>query len=914
MISMFRKLWWLFQRRNKEAELQEEIQFHLDEESDEREAEGLGGDEARLAARRDFGNIAIVQEETRAAWTWTLWEQFVQDVRYSFRTMLANKSFTALAVLSLALGIGANTAIFSFMDSILLRTLPVPDSDSLVTLRTFMPKSENHGMNRHDNGYRDATGAYGPVFAYPAFEMLRDASSVFSTLFAYQSAGDVNVGIGRRSEIARGELVSGEYFRGLGIAPGAGSLILPDHDQTGVSPVVVLSFAASQKWFGDPSRAVGQFLSINNVQFDVIGVTPPEFFGVDPAAAPDLYLPMHTDVLIEPPQARSRVQQRYIDPNYEWLVVTGRLRPGITAAAAQLALSPQFSEWMRTVNTIRSRRNLPSLVVKETSGGLDGLRRRYSKSLYVLLTLVGLILAIACANIANLLLARAAARKREMGVRLSIGAGRSRIIRQLLTESIVLASLGGAVGVAIAVWGMRFITLLLANGNENFTLRAELNWHVLSVAAGLSILAGLLFGLAPALQSTRIDLAPALKASRTGGQGSRHFHYFNLSRILVAAQIAFTLLILVAAALFSRSLSNLESIQLGFNRESVLTFQLNARQAGHQDPEIIEFYSRLRKQFSELPGVRGATLSGLPLIGSGSSVNDVVEPGGKKLNSQIMSVGSSFFSTMQIPILLGREIDDRDRAGAPMVAVVNQTFAKKVFGDQNPIGRYVLQPGGCSTCNMDIEIVGLAADALYGTLLGPMPPVVFFPFMQSTGPNAAMVYELRTAGDPLSYIAGVRELVRQADMRTPVFDVKTQTARIHGTIGQEITFARLCRAFAILALAIACVGLYGTMWYNVARRTGEIGIRMALGAQRTRVVWMVLREVLLVVAVALAVSVPTALAASKLIESFLFGVTPRDSAAMVAAIAILVGATLIAGYLPARSASRIDPIIALRHD
>jgi macrolide transport system ATP-binding/permease protein len=493
-----------------------------------------------------------------------------------------------------------------------------------------------------------------------------------------------------------------------------------------------------------------------------------------------------------------------------------------------------------------------------------------------------------------------------------LGAGRLRIIRQLLTESVLLAVLGGALGVAFAIWGIRFLTLLLANGRENFTLRAELNWHVLAVVAGLSLLTGVLFGLAPALQSTRMDVMPALKESRTGEARGHGFGRFGLSRILMVSQIAVTLLILVAAGLFLRTLSNLASIQLGFNRENVLTFQLNARQAGHSDPEIVAFYEDLRTQFSDIPGVRAASLSNYALIGMGTSAGNVLVAGATQ-NGRILTIGAAFFSTMQIPLLMGREIDERDRLGSPMVAVVNEAFARRSFGDRNPLGQHIAMEYECPKC--DIEIVGVSANTLYGDLKGKVEPTVYLPFAQGGwGPVQQMVYELRTAGNPLNYVHAVHDLVQRADQRLPLSNVKSQSAWINQEINQEITFARLCTAFAILALAIACVGLYGAMSYRVARRTGEIGIRMALGAQRGRVVWMVLREVVLLTAVGLAISVPTALAASKLVASFLFEMKPNDPWALIGAGVTLLTAAILAGYLPARNASRIDPLIALRHE
>jgi predicted permease len=540
----------------------------------------------------------------------------------------------------------------------------------------------------------------------------------------------------------------------------------------------------------------------------------------------------------------------------------------------------------------------------------------------VLLTLVGLILAIACANIANLFLARATARRREMAVRLSMGAGRLRVIRQLLTESALLASLGGVLGVLFAVWGIRFLTVLLANGRDNFTLHAELNWHVLGVTLALSLLTGVLFGLAPAIHSTRVDVMPVLKETRGSERSTRVRHTFlrvSLSQILVVTQIAISLLMLVAAGLFVRTLSNLQSIELGFNRENVLLFNLNARQVGHADPEVASFYSDLQKRFATIPGVRNASLSNSALVGGGTMGLPISVPGIDRFPSNsVLTVGPSFFSTMQIPILLGREIDERDQPGSPAVAVVNEAFAKAAFGDQNPLGQHVrLGPFGLAgmAAARDLEIVGVCKNARYGSLKQDFAPILYYPYYQGTFPPVTqMTYELRTAGDPLAYANAVREMVHQADPRVPVYALRTEAGQIDQTINQEITFARLCSGFALLALLIACVGLYGTMSYSVVRRTSEIGIRMALGAQRGRIAGMVLRQVFTLAIIGLAIGLPVAFATSKLVESFLFGMKPDDPIAIGAAVSVLVTAAVLAGYAPARRASRIDPMVALRHE
>jgi macrolide transport system ATP-binding/permease protein len=920
MTSFFRKLKWLIGRRGKEAELREELEFHLDEEIEERRATGVADDQAKWEARRDLGNVALLKEDTRSAWGWTMIEQLGQDLRYAFRTMSASKSFSLLAILSLALGIGANTAIYSFMDSILLRSLPVSDPESLVVLNWHAKSAEWGSFVMHSiNGYTHddpKSGTTAGIFPYPAFELFQKNDGIVSSVFAYHPARDLNVTFKGQAEVARGEYVSGDYFRGLAVLPAAGRLILPDDDRAGAPAVAVISFSMSQRRFGGPANAAGQSILINNLPFVVTGVTPHGFFGVDPGAAPDVYLPIHADLPAGTGRQYADQAEQYLDRNYYWIEVMARLRPGVSLVEAQAALAPAFQNWVAsTAGTDVERTNLPSLVVNPGAAGLDSLRRRYSEPLYVLLALVGLILAIACANVANLLLARAAARRREIALRLSVGAGRFRVVRQLLTESVLLASLGGLLGILFAVWGIRFLTLLLANGDEHFTLHAELNWRVLGVAIGLSLLTGVLFGLAPATRSTRVDVISAMKETRVGlPAGRRLFGRISLSHALVIGQIALSLLMLVAAGLFVRTLTNLESIQLGFNRENLLLFELDARKAGHKDPEITAFYGDLLKRFSAIPRVRDASLSNQPLIEAGYGLGLVVHGKPGSAANRMLVVGPGFMKTMQIPIVAGRDIDERDQPGSPPVAIVSELFAKVNFGDENPMGQHVMLGPPAGRPLRDMEIVGIAKNVRYGGLRDKARPVIYIPYNQGVPRPEEMVYELRTAGDPLALVNTVREIVHQADSLVPLSNVKSQVQEIDQTINQEIIFAELCTAFAILAMVIACVGLYGTVSYNIARRTGEIGIRMALGARRGHVVWMVLRGVIILAIVGLAISVPTAFGTTKLVASFLYGTKPNDPLALTGAVAILLGAALLAGYLPARKASRIDPMVALRHE
>jgi predicted permease len=854
--------------RRSEA-LREEMELHLAEKTAELEADGMMPERARAEAHRRFGNAGLKHEESREIWMTRFFSELGQDVRYGFRTLTANKAFSALAVLLLALGIGANTAIYSFMESILLRSLPVAHPESLVVLNWHSrPPQDASGEWVHViHGVQgilwpgDKGALVSGMFPYAAFETLREENPVFSTLFGYFNGLTRNLVVRGQATSASTEYVTGEYFHGLEVLPAAGRLIDSEDDRPGAAPVAVINFATSQNRFGGPPNAIGQSILVDNIPFTVIGVAPPEFFGVDPAAAPDLYLPVHTNLLTE----GARAAGMYNDGNFYWIEMMGRLRPGVSMAQAQAALAPRFHQWVATTaKTDGERAKLPTLILNPGAEGLGSLRRQYSKPLYVLLAMVGLILAITCANIANLLLARAAARRREMAVQLSLGAGRFRVARQLLTESVMLASLGGAFGVLFAIEGVRWLTVLLSRGQENFTLHAELNWSVLGVTAALSVVCGLLFGLAPAIQSTRPDVMPALKNGRGGGPRRRAQH------VLVVAQIATSFLLLVAAGLFVRTLNKLHSIQLGYARENILLFSLNARQAGHRDPEMATFYANLRKRFESIPGVSSATFSQSSIISAGmagGAYRGTMKIGGVTVSGAgVMTAGPRFMTTMQIRILDGREIDERDQTGSPPVAVISERLARTYFGNENPVGRRITFEDE----KRDLEIVGVSANVRYGGLKQGSSMTVFTAASQSSPDR--VTYALRAPGDPLRYVRSVHEIVREADSGIPVTNVITQAAEIDRTISREATFANLCTGFAVP------------------------------------------RRVLLLAAVGLAVSVPAALTASRLVKSFLFGTQPNDPAILALAGVVLLSAAILAGYAPARRASRIDPLAALRQE
>ncbi|MBV8896407.1 MAG: ABC transporter permease [Acidobacteriaceae bacterium] len=916
MRELWRRLRWFAHRTEFERDLEEEMRHHL-----ALKAENAGNG---TAANRQFGNVTLLKERSRAMWTGVFAEQVVQDIRYALRAMQGNKLFTALAIVSLALGIGANTAIYSFMDAILIRAMPVKQPEQLAILLWSTTKEWPAVAHDQDGtAYGEpGRGTTSPNYPYPSYEFLRTNNRVFSTLFGYAQAGRLNVVIDGQAQLGQGQYVSGNYFSGLGIEPAAGRLIAPDDDRLGAAPIVTIAYDLWQQRFGGRADAVGKTILINGAAFVITGITPPEFYGVEPQSAPVVFIPIH-DLSIVNTNRDFDMKKAFADGNAYWIEMMARLKPGITLAQAQTETAAQFQQWVaHTATTEKERATLPHLWLQEGKSGVDALRREYSKALYTLMTMVALILTIACANLANLLLARATARRREIAVRLSLGAGRLRVIRQLLTESLLLSLFGGLLGMFLGSAGVRFLTLLLANGNPNFTLRAQLDWRVLAFTLAITFLAGLLFGIAPAIQATKVDVTPALKETRASSATARKRHFglrVGASHVLVTSQIAISLVLVAAAGLFVRTLENLHSVDIGFNRDRLLVFDLNAATAGYKDAELPGFYDELRRRFAALPGVRSATVADIALISDSTSSTDVKIPGapvveGQRASTSHVRIGPDFFQTLQIPLLAGRPIDDRDRVGVPGAAVVNEVFAKKFFPGQWPIGRrFALSAVRTGT---GFEIVGIARTTRYSSLKGEIPPVVYTSYLQTpkTWPFQHAYFELRTAGDPLALAETVRRIVHDVAPQVPIAHITTQSKIIEQTIVHERTFASLCACFGALALLMACVGLYATQAYAVTRRTGEIGIRMALGAERRRVVWMVVREVLLLSVAGVLIGLVAVWQTTTLLESFLFGLKAHDALTFEGAAAILMLSAVLASYGPARRAARVDPMVALRHE
>ena len=843
-----------------------------------------------------------------------------QDLRYGSRMLLKNKAFTAVAVLSLALGIGANTALFSLIDAVLLKMLPVREPKELVLFHWFSgPRAmfrSHDGNLKRDPVTKEMTST---SFSYLTFEQLRDANESLSQVFAFAPIEQLNVNVDGQAEIAGGQLITGAYYEGLGVRALIGRTITPGDDAAQADPVVVITDRYWQRRFNRDSNIIGRTINVNNVGFTVIGVTPPEFFGALEVGQPaDLSIPMSSEPLI-------RSGSRDLTQSWFWWVrIMGRVKPGVTAEQARANLEPAFQRsaldgWNAVVASARAQgqtlssdpRDTPLLRVSSGSQGLVDARRSYSEPLAILMIVAASVLLIACANVANLLLARAGARQKEIAVRLALGASRWRLLKQLLTESVLLAMLGGAAGVLFAYLGKDTLLSLRPWGGSELVLDLRIDLRVLAFTIAVSLLTGILFGLAPALRATRVDLSPALKDNaRSLASASRPL----LTQALVVVQVSLSLVLMIGAALFVRTLTNLEAVDVGFNRENLLLFRVDPRLSGYQSARIPDLYQRMTERIEAVPGVRSATMSRHPLLsGSARNSNITVQGDANQSDEPVYSntVAANFLETMEMPLLLGRGLSIHDDARAPKVAVINQAMARKYFGDTNPIGRR-FGFGGRPENAGQIEIVGVVRDAKYTGLRQDIPPTAYTSYLQET--PGQITFEVRTAGDAGAMAASIRDAVREVDSNLPLFDVKTQSQQAAESLMQERLFATLSSFFGVLAMLLACVGLYGVMSYGVTRRTNEIGIRMALGATSPRVMRMVMRETMLMVGIGVTIGLGTAMAVTRLIVTMLYGLAPTDPVTISIAVVLMIAVAAVAGYIPARRASRVDPMIALRYE
>ena len=836
----------------------------------------------------------------------------IKDIQYGVRNLVKRPSYTAIALITLALGIGANTAIFTLLNAVTFKPLPVNKPEELV----LFEDSTGEGTSNGD----PFTGEW-RRYSYAAYQFFLEHDQNYQGLSAFRT-GESRVSVNSsqtqsgESQRARSHLVSGNYFSVLGVNAFRGRVLTPADDKPGAPPAAVMSYGYWQEqWNSDPN-IVNREILLNGKSFTVVGVAPPEFFGIRVRRSPDLWVP-----LIFQPQIEMR--SSYLEqPRFYWLNFVGRLKPGVQIGQAQASANISLHQFLANQAgsnpTDDVQKSINSSYVKLAPGarGISGLRTLYSKALQMLMVIVGVVLLIACANVGNLLLSRAAARKAEMSLRLALGASRYRIVRQLLTESLLLAVIGGACGILFAQWGVKVLVSLVAK-------TAPLNVHpdlgVLGFTAAISLFAGVIFGMVPALQASKTDLTTAIKekSSRTGRRGPR----FSLASALVVAQVGLSMVLLAGAGLFARSLMKLQEENLGFNRDNVLLIGIDSRLGGYKPTELSGLYRQILDRLKEVPGVQSATMSTFtPLSGSGRNstitVRGYTPTPGEDMDVNDMLVSPDYCKTLGVPLLMGREIEVRDTPASTKIAVVNQSFAQYYFHGENPLGRrFYFGDENDPERSEDLEIVGVIGDVKYESAKQEAGRTIYRPILQVQDSGAYNSnLQIRTTGDAASLTPMARGAIREIDPKLPLFDVLTLREQLSGALQREKLVAELASFFGLLALLLACIGLYGVMAHGVVRRTKEIGIRMALGAERGRIVWMVMRETILLVIIGIAVGVPVALGAARLISSQLFGLSPADPITLIASALVLIAVASLAGFLPARKASKVNPLIALRYE
>jgi predicted permease len=831
---------------------------------------------------------------------------FLSDFKHSLRMLRKSPLFTTVAVASLALGLGANTSIFSMLDQALLRPLPVKDPRELVIITSPGP---NRGHFNGDNTDR--------LFSRPFYLELRDRNQVFAGLIARFPAA-VNFVYQGQSESINAEVVTGNFFDVLGVPAANGRLLSASDDiQKSGHPVVVLSYAFWQRHFGGDAAIIGKPVRVNSALMTVIGITPRQFFGVNVGRNPDVYVPLAMKAEITP------TSDYYDDRTGHYLHILGRLKPGVTIKQATPSLQVIFKPMLAAdlgamqgaiSQRFRDRFLAKALVLQPADNGVPTFRENNGTSLYVLMAMVGLVLLIACANVANLLVARSLGRQKEIAIRIALGASRRDIVRQLLAESMLLAILGACAGLLVSAWTSGLLIEMLPGDNGQTSLSASLDPRTVAFTFLLAIVTGVGFGLLPAIQSTRPNVYPTLKDQ--GGSVIGGFGQMRSRQVLVIAQVALSLLLLVGAGLFTRSLLNLRKLDPGIKTSNLVTFALDASRNGYKPNRIREIYQTIHERLGVIPGVRSAALNDImPLSGdvnmSGIHVQGYQPKQDEDMNPHFSNVSPGYFSTVGMPLLLGRDFTEADRAGAAKVAIVNETFAHDFFHGENPLGRKF--GTGDAENVYDIEIVGVVKDAKYDSLRNDKLRYGYTPALQDRSPGYITV-EVRTVAVPEALIPTLRREIAKIDPNLAIFDLKTMESRVDESLFAERLIAALCACFGALATILASIGLYGVMAFSVARRTREIGIRIALGAGRQRVLSMILKEVAWMCIIGVGVGVPIAIALSRYLVSQLYGVAPTDSLTLILAALTMMIVSLVAGFIPARRAATVDPTIALRYE
>jgi predicted permease len=897
----------LFAVHRLDSDFAQELDSHLSLLTEENIRRGMPKVEAQRAARLKLGNPSQLRESHHDQRTLPWLESLWQDIRFAARMLRKNPAFTTVAILTLALGIGANTAIFSLIDAVLLKALPVQHPEQLVEIQTHSP------------------GAYpiGTSFSYAAYQQLRDQSHVFSGLITTSNT-QLHFTSGTQTEATAGQLVSGNFFSVLGVRPLVGRTIIPADDDSaaGTNPsIAVISYGLWQQRFGGDPSAIGKQIEVEGLPFTIVGVAPPEFFGLQVGTQQDFWVPMAAESLFHSPSWLPR-------PSYHWISIVGRVKPGIVPAQVRSDLSVIFSQMLADqaahMRDGRDKQNFLAQTIDAASAGngLSRLRRQFLKPLLILMVLVGLVLLIACANVASLLLARAASRRKELAVRLALGAGRWRLMRQFLTESILLATLGGFAGLLVAFFAGSFLVGLMSDSITPLVISLRPDIRVLAFTMAASLLTGALFGVAPAFRATQVDAGPNLKERASALPGGRRAS--RLGKSLIVSQIALSLLILAGAGLFVGTLRNLKTFDPGFVSDNVLLATVNPGKAGFKDDQLAPFYEQLLDRLKQQPGAQSASLSMVtPVAGGGVDLSVSVEgyvPHPDEDDSVYVNrISPGYFATVRTPLLLGRDFTPQDTLTAPKVAIVNEMMAKYYFRDASPIGKHVTLGAISASGNPDtLEIVGVVKDSKYLNLREEIHRTIFTDCFQIAKMPGSLDLEIRTAGNPLSFAPIALREVSALSSSVPLTNFETLVQQVDRSLSQERLIATLSGFFGALALLLACVGLCGLMSYSVGTRTNEIGVRMALGAERQNVVWMILRESLALAAAGLSIGIPLALAAARLaanqISGLLFGISATSLSTLVFACAALTASAVLASYLPAWRASRVDPMVALRYE
>ncbi len=833
-----------------------------------------------------------------------------QDIGYALRNLAAAPLFTLVAVLSLALGIGANTAAFSLLSGVLMTTLPVPEPEQLVMLTNPASSGVSVGMQ---DGERS-------LLTYAEFEQLRNQSDAFTGLGASQSALDrwqLRIQNGEPEE-ARGRLVSGSYFDTLRVGPHAGRLFGAEHDAAGAAPYIVISHDYWQRRFGGRADVVGTAVTIRKTALTVLGVAAAGFLGETAGQRPDFWAPLAMQAALLP--GRDWLHDSGTD-KVMWLHVFGRLRPGVSLEQGTIQANIVFRNGLEAYYgaslSPEAKRKFLDQRIKLTPGGSGAsiVRTRFADPLYVLLAVVGVVLVIACANLANLLLARGAARSKEIALRLALGASRGRLVRQLLTESFVLAALGGVAGLGVAYFLHAALVRLVTDAESTFAMKFDLNWRVLAFSFLLSTAAGILFGLLPALRVTRSDVNNALKDQ--GRASTASAGQMRWSRLLVAGQIGLSLPLLVGAGMLLQTFHNLSRIDLGYARDKLVVMRLDAQSAGYAPDRRADVFRSVLDEIRRTAGVQAATFSENGLFsgtdsGDQISVEGYTPKGRRDRGSAWDQVGPDYFSVLRVPLLQGRDIGESDRAGGLPVCVINEAFAKLFFENRNPIGMHITTEYGDSRKRH--QIVGVARDTRTHRIRGEVNPRYFVPITQPLAESGSVVYEVRTAGETGPVLEALRRAVDRVDTNLNILSVRGFEENISGRLAQDRIMAKLAVVLGAIAMLLAAIGLYGVLSHGVAHRRGELGIRAALGASAGQVIRMILRETSALVALGLAAGLALAAGAARLLASQLYGVTPFDATTYAAAGAVLVAVALLAAWLPARRAARVDPMVALRQE